>query len=286
MIAGVVLTYHPTAEVVENVLEILKQVDRVYLVNNEYTSATEVVLSELSKIPNVKFINFDQNQGVAAGFNSGMTRAFEEGYQYCLLFDQDSVPAPEMVTRLLSAYEAQDDVGIVGPKLKDQKAGRFFDAEEGVKPRDLLISSGSLISSQLVSEIGYLDESFFIDYVDHDYCLRAKALGKVNYIVNDAVLVHQFGEPEERNFFGRRVTVSNYAPIRHYYMARNRIFLVRKYGAGAWFWEDLGHFFKMWVKVILFEGEKGRKLLSCLRGCLDGLLASSEFILAKSKKRS
>lgn len=270
-IAAVVLTYHPSEETVENIKVILNQVSRVYLVNNEMNPQTENLFSGFVGHAFIEFINFTQNSGVAAGFNAGIKKAIDDGFHYVVLFDQDSFPEKGMVPKLLNVHETQGGhTGIIGPKLRDQKTGHFFDKETGTCTRDLIISSGSFFSANLVHEIGFFDEFYFIDYVDHEYCLRARAAGKINYIVNDATLQHQFGNPVAKRFMGHLITVSNYPPLRHFYMMRNRIFLLRKYGAGKWFWTDLFHLLKMWVKIGFFEQDKFKKFLSAVKGLLCG----------------
>ena len=135
----------------------------------------------------------------------------------------------------------------------------------------MLISSGSLFSRSLLEEIGLHDQPLFIDYVDHDICLRALKRGFRNLKVYGAILDHRFGDSDPVTLFGRRVYLANYSPTRHFHASRNRIIVIRRHGFGRWFWEDIWFTSKVWVKVLLLEDDKGRKIGAALRGVAAGL---------------
>jgi rhamnosyltransferase len=157
--------------------------------------------------------------------------------------------------------------------LRSNATGVVYARETGVGAEevDVLISSGSLFSRSLLDEIGLHDQSLFIDYVDHDICLRARRRGFHNYKVYDAILNHSFGDSDPATLFGRRVYRANYSPMRHFYASRNRIIVIRRHGFGRWFWEDVWFTSKAWVKVLLLESDKRGKVAAALRGAWAGL---------------
>ena len=272
-VGAVVLAYHPDATLVDNILALAPQVAVVVVVNNS-PGAEAAVFDELMTISGVEVIDQPGNVGVAAGFNAGMRRVFEEGHRYAIIFDQDSTAPEGLVTGLVDAYRAfGPDAGIVGPALRSAVSGHEFRRERGsgVGVRATLISSGALFAREVVDEIGYHDEDLFIDYVDHDISLRASARGLKNLKAFDVVLDHRFGGAVPRHILGRDFFVADYSPMRQYYMARNRLVLIRRYGFGAWFWEDLSYFGKAWAKVLLFEKDRPQKIDAFLRGAGDGL---------------
>ena len=89
--------------------------------------------------------------------------------------------------------------------------------------------------------------------------------------VFDVVLDHRFGGAVPRRLLGRDFFVADYSPMRQYYMSRNRLVLIRRYGIGAWFWEDLSYMGKAWTKVLLFENDRVKKVAAFVRGARDGL---------------
>lgn len=272
-VGAVVLAFHPTDELTENVRLLLLQADRVFIVNNSPDEASRELLGGLVDA-RVEILEQTGNVGVAAGFNAGMRAALDDGCDAVWIFDQDSTVAEGMLAALLRA-QARTDVraGIVGPALRAAETGNVYDADrgQGSAPIEALISSGALFSRALVEDIGLHDESLFIDYVDHDISLRAGAAGYVNLKVYDTLLDHRFGDSQPASFFGRRIYLSNYSPLRQYYMSRNRVIMARRFGMGRWFRDDVRYAAKAWVKVIFCERDRAAKLGAFFRGLRDGL---------------
>lgn len=272
-VAGVVLAYQPEATILSNVSRLREQVERVYIVNNSPGDERTAELLE-SFDDEVVVLDQPRNVGVAAGFNAGMRRALADGADYVWIFDQDSTVADGMLTQLQRAFmEHVRPVAIAGPALRAEETGFLYDADrgEGIGERSTLISSGALFSRAALERIGLHDERLFIDYVDHDISLRARAAGLSVVKVFDTVLDHRFGASTPARFLGRRVYLSNYSPMRQYYMTRNRVIMIRRYGIGRWFWEDAAYVTKAWIKVVLCERDRPRKIRAALRGAIDGI---------------
>lgn len=274
-VAAVVLSYKPDAGIVGNIDELAKQAERVYVVNNSPDdSATADVLAPLTGRDSVVVLDQDGNVGVAAGFNSGMRQALVDGFDYVWIFDQDSTVSDGMLAALLTAFEQPGaPVAIAGPALRAEETGHLYDGESssGIRDQVALISSGALFAREALDEIGLHDERLFIDYVDHDISLRARRAGFRIVKVYDTVLDHRFGASVPSTFLGRRIYLSNYSPMRHYYMTRNRVIMVRRYGLGRWFWDDAAYATKAWIKVVLCEKDRGVKIGAALRGAFAGL---------------
>jgi len=273
-VAGVVLAFNPDSSVVDNVRALRDQVDEVFVVDNSPGEMDAEILSALEAVPDVVVLDQGGNVGVAAGFNAGMAAGLEAGADYVWIFDQDSTVVPGMRGRLVAAYrEHPGPVGIVGPALRSHATGRVYRRESGAGTAevDVLISSGSLFAREMLDVIGLHDEPLFIDYVDHDISLRARRAGYHNLKVYDTLLEHRFGDSSPVRLLGRDVYLSNYSPMRQYHMARNRTIVLRRYGVGAWFWEDLWFTTKAWTKVLLCERDRPAKVAAYFRGWRDGV---------------
>lgn len=273
-VCGVVLAYHPDSAIVDNVDALLAQVGGVYVVNNSPDERSRRILDPLISDARVTVLEQPDNVGVAAGFNVGMQAALDAGADFVWIFDQDSTVTEGMLDKLLAAYVAAGNTaGIMGPALRSHATGIVYrrEAGRGAREVDVLISSGSLFSRRLLDRIGLHDEPLFIDYVDHDISLRARANGFHNYKVFDALLDHRFGDSDPIRFLGRRIYLANYSPMRQFHAARNRVIVIRRYGLGRWFWEDLGFTTKAWIKVLLAESHRWNKVRAALRGTREGL---------------
>ena len=151
------------------------------------------------------------NAGVAAGWNAGIKLALEQGAEFVLLLDEDSIPGTEMVQGLIAAWAvlAQTNVlAAVGPDFRDRTTGaraifvsmsrygirrRCCSAEDKFLPTDYLMSSGSLVHRTVFDAVGFMDERLFIDYVDTEWCLRARSRGRACFGVCGAHMQHAFG---------------------------------------------------------------------------------------------
>lgn len=272
--AGVVLAYRPDATILSNIARLRAQVDRVYVVNNSPDDdGTQTLLGSLDGDEGTVVLEQPKNVGVAAGFNAGMRRALVDGFDYIWIFDQDSTVTDGMLEQLQRPFvERPGAVAISGPALRAEETGFLYDADrgKGIGERATLISSGALFSREALQRIGLHDERLFIDYVDHDISLRARAAGMSVVKVFDTILDHRFGASTPASFLGRRVYLSNYSPLRQYYMTRNRVIMIRRYGLGRWFWEDAAYATKAWIKVVLCERDRGKKIRAAVRGLVDG----------------
>jgi len=272
--AGVVLAFRPDQSMSERIRLLRAQVDHVYVVNNSPGDAGTVAVLDQLEDPAVTVLDQKKNVGVAAGFNAGMRQALSDGHDYVWIFDQDSTVAEGMLDQLKRAFTEWDrPVAIAGPALRAEETGHLYDADHGTGIGELetLISSGALFSRDALERVGLHDERLFIDYVDHDISLRARAAGMAVVKVYDTTLNHRFGASTPAVFLGRRIYLSNYSPMRQYHMARNRIIMVRRYGMGRWFWEDLAYATKAWIKVLLCERDRGPKIGAAVRGAVDGM---------------
>ena len=240
-VCGVIVTYHPTAEMLQALLDAVRpQLTRLVIVDNGSEFNFAKVLAERA----IDLVELGDNFGIAHAQNVGIEHARSHGAELVLLMDQDSVPAPDMVhklhTTLGNLASSGLQVAAVGPSYLDERQGEAapFVYLDGLKLRrrvqiggediaeaDFLIASGCLIPIQVLDAVGPMTDELFIDYVDIEWGLRARQLGYRSYGVYSARMMHTLGD-EWVEFRDRRVPV--HSPLRHYYHARNAIWLVRR----------------------------------------------------------
>lgn len=243
-VVGVIVTYQPSLDDLGALLDALSlQVDSLVVVDN---GSGEELGDWLKRHPSqgVYGVFLGTNRGVAAAQNIGIDWARRGGADYVVLFDQDSLPAQNMVEQLVNACRAKQAEGIrvaaFGPRYIDkrnQKRPSFVrlvglgaknplcEASEDLVLSDFVISSGALIPLATLDEVGGMMDCLFIDQVDIEWCLRAKSLGYQSYGVCAATMHHSLGEAPI-NFMGRKLL--HHGPLRHYYIFRNAVWILSK----------------------------------------------------------
>jgi rhamnosyltransferase len=117
-IHSILVAYNPDLEELNQAVERLKkQTDIVIVCNN---SDYDVKFED----EQVKIFNFGENLGIAKAQSIGMKWAFENGADFILQMDQDSIPSDDLVKKLLDCYEDLTTkgykVGLVGPQDYDK----------------------------------------------------------------------------------------------------------------------------------------------------------------------
>lgn len=228
MIAAVVVLYNPDQAVIGNIESYINNIDILYAVDNSDQKQSNIITS-LLKNPKIHYINNNGNQGIAHALNIGANKAIEMGYEWLLTMDQDSSFNPVIFKKYLECFQRiqnPDKIAIFSPNYL-----RSNNIESSCSFTEKLttITSGSLLNLHLYRIIGEFDEKLFIDGVDHDYCLRVHLHNYKVIQFETIFLEHQIGSPIRINLLGKTQYRNIHSPIRHYYMARNSLYILSKY---------------------------------------------------------
>ena len=242
-VCAVIVTYNPRAMFIDNIVAVAAQAGHVVVVDNGSSGETEQHLLELATRPCCKVIRNHENLGIAAALNLGAKYAMEAGFEWVCTFDQDSRICDRFISKMLEAYEQAahpEEVALLIP--------RYVDRESGIEVRlrrmrngEILtaMTSGSMIPVSAIHQLGFFDESLFIDAVDTDFCLRARRQGML-ILQSSAVLLHSLGRTTYHRLFGLRFGTTNHSASRHYYITRNRLRLLARYRADwPWVWREI-----------------------------------------------
>jgi rhamnosyltransferase len=260
---------------------IVRQVGRVVVVDNGSAPSCRETLLEVGAQDDVSLITNNRNSGVATALNQGIEYARQHGYAWVLTLDQDSLPSDVMVSEQIAVYndlDTRERIGIIGAHPKDRitRATPYAKACRGKcwVEQAVVITSGSLMSLDAFEKVGPLREDFFIDGVDHEYCLRLRANGYRVLVACGAELLHSLGQPARRRFLGREVVPTHHSYVRRYYLTRNRILITREhfYREPRWIAKQLVALVKSTILVVLFERDKQIKLKSTALGIWHGII--------------
>ena len=158
-----------------------------------------------------------------------------------------------------------------------QQARFFQHGEKNSEPFQEIVStmtSGNLVKAGALAKTGLFKEDLFIDYVDHEFCLRCRKKGLVVLESRTVILNHNLGETEKYTRLGLTFHATNHSPLRRYYNARNRFVVYRRYlfSETRWILGDMLGFLKEVSKIILVERDKGKKLSAIGQGLWHGVI--------------
>ena len=262
-IYAIIVTYDFNEDKIIELVAFLKdKVGKIIICNN----SENLKFTKLKSDKNLKINEFMYNHGLPYGQNFGIKQAFNDGAEFVLLLDQDSWPEDNLVSELFDSYNflsSRHKVGIIGSKYYDKNSKslsnkRFYELGRAINSKYMevseVISSGSLIPKNTYYTNGKLEELFFIDFVDFEYCWRIRNNGSKIFLINTAKIYHELGQGTKR-ILGLRIVMSN--PIRYYYYFRNLIALLkRNYVPLNWKIRNFFRlFFLIFIVFLIFENK-------------------------------
>ena len=270
-IAAATILYNPNMEVIDNIYSYIEGVDVIYVIDNSEKQFIEFA-RKLEKLDKVKYVHNEINIGIAKALNTAAQIAIDEKYDLLLTMDQDSKAQPKMIATMLNSLNDVDlsKVGIISPyhitgTKKILTAERLYDEFQTV------MTSGNLLNLNAYQKAGPFNEELFIDCVDHDYCLRLIMRGYKVIRSNRAIMKHNLGNQTFHKFFGKTKVTNNHSPIRRYYIARNRLYMMAKYKSDfpEYYKASKQEIIKELKYIVLFEKDKFPKLKMMFKGFLD-----------------
>lgn len=169
---------------------------QIVLVEDGSSDGTEAAVR--ANFPTVRIVRGNGDLFWSGSMRKGLELAFEEGFNYYMLLNDDTLLAPDAIQRLVSVHQGLAEpraivVGtVVDPESKQVTYGgrlrssrwhplRFEDVvipdQDHVLPCDTINGNCVLIPACVSMEIGNLSPEFTHGGGDFDYGLRAKAEG-------------------------------------------------------------------------------------------------------------
>ncbi|WP_082077936.1 glycosyltransferase family 2 protein [Thermus filiformis] len=279
-VCAVIVTYNRKELLRECLSAVLSQTrppDHVLVVDNASTDGTPEMLRE--EFPQVEVLRLPENQGGAGGFHQGLAYARKLDYEWIWLLDDDSIPYPDALQKLLEGLKLARTLGPEPTVLFSRvvwKDGRFHPLnlpwpdvrrlgllKKGIAYAMLPVRFGSFVSmmvqTQAVNKLGLPLKEYFLWNDDVEYSGRLLRQG-YGYWILDSVVQHKTAHPNP--------------PVgatgeRFFFEVRNRIWLLRSNSYGvlgrlAWAWHLLVEL------VVYLWGTRGRGLPVILRGLKAG----------------
>ena len=235
---AIVVTFNPEVDDFVKFCENLTtQFTSVLIIDNKSDNITCIndIITKLSNYNKIKFIFNDFNKGLSYAQNQGVKYAINNNFESFCMFDQDSIIDSNYLNTIINDYnyliEKGIRVGTIGPSIIDQTTRKTYPAvkyngfflnriilKNEIVECSYVIASGSLTKLSIFNEVGWFNETFFINYIDVEWCFRAISKGLNIYITPNVSLYQNVGI-FRKNFFGRAIPI--HSPLRRYYASRN-----------------------------------------------------------------
>ncbi len=117
-VAAVVVNYNGkdvTMQAVESLRRMTYPNFDLIVLDNASTDGSPEALA--SAFPGLLQVRVEVNRGSSSGYAAGFRWAFEQGYDYVLLLNNDIEVEPDLLTELVKAAESDPKIGCVGPEV-------------------------------------------------------------------------------------------------------------------------------------------------------------------------
>lgn len=228
------------------------------LLTSTYNNHRILVLDNASKdgsveairteYPTVEILELSENLGYAGNNNVGIQAAINAGADWVFVLNEDTILANDCLAQLISASNMHPKIGILGPMVYHydepdviQSAGgslgmswesihigqNTLDKGQYANPRpvDWISGCAILVRSEVVQEVGMLDERFFYYWEETEWCLRTRRAGWEIWHIPQAKLWHKGVQRDYQP-----------SPNVTYYSTRNRLLMMKKHQAPVQIW--------------------------------------------------
>jgi hypothetical protein len=287
-VAVVLLNWNGLSDTLE-CLESLSQCSyaplSLYVIDNGSREKIGGVIRE--RFPRVRLIENAKNLGFAEGNNQGIREAMQEGYDYILVLNNDTIVDQDFLEPLISRMEKDPSLGAVSPLILYASppnfiwfaggeplffglhARRFYFRKNVEKyphktPYNVGILSGCcmLVSRKVWEQLGLFDPLYFSYWEDTDFCHRLREAGLKMAIVPQSRIWHKVSS----SMGG----MNN--PVSLYLMGRGGVIYLRKHAP----WYVWGLFPLFTLGQLCMDMKRGgltrglKSVRARIRGYMDG----------------
>ncbi|MDD3472496.1 MAG: glycosyltransferase family 2 protein [Syntrophaceae bacterium] len=217
---------HDTLECLESISQLEGgQFPVLFVDNGSEDNSSDIVKKHF---PSVHVLRLSSNLGFSGGTNKGLGWVCGQGYEFCLILNNDVMLDQAMVNEMLSVADNHENCAVVMPrimfippkvktvgsrkniwsdggyyrkfpptiKLKDNRRNINFEV-----PRAIEFAPGCalLIRCEVLEKVGSFDERFFLFYEDWDFSIRVREACFSIWCAPAATLFHKVSMSTMKN---------------------------------------------------------------------------------------
>ncbi|HFD2051431.1 glycosyltransferase family 2 protein [Clostridium perfringens] len=226
--------YKYTLECIESLNNINYENYRIVVVDNNSTDNSIKLLKK--NLKDCIILESKENLGYAGGNNLGIKYAIKNKAEYICILNNDLVVSKNFLKDLLKDLDTNKNIGMIGPMICDytnrnkvQSTGAIINLKRGlvtrinngknvneikkeIKKCDYIGGACILLNSNLIKEIGYIPEAYFLFYEETEWCLKTKRKGYDIACDTNVKIYHR-----------ESGTISKTRGLSYYFMRRNKI---------------------------------------------------------------
>ena len=259
-------------------------INNICVVNNNINFSEE---SFLSSHNNIYFLQNKNIGGLAGAYNKALDFVYEniKSSTHIVFLDDDSdfIALKKFIdSQHTQKFLNNNERMVMSPRYIEtatQMLGRcvelrrfyykvFLPTKKNLVKVSFVINSFSIWPIKVISEIGEFDTRLGIDYIDTDFCMRAKALNIPIYINNEIKFNHTIGKRIFYKFLWLDLQSSGHHYFRKEIIIRNTRILIFRYG-----FKEIGFLFLCIVRicyeylsVLVAEKNKIKKIFFMTKG--------------------
>ncbi len=212
-ITAIIVTHNSSHIILKSIASIFKNefVSEIFVVDNLSDDSTIKMVKDA--YPKIKVLSNKKNYGFGAACNQALKLVKTK---YALLLNPDATISKETLSKLLKVSENNKMGAIIAPCIErrgidnSSKSHRNNVIESDFKSLNSIIDqdvinvnfiSGSIAlwNMELMSKVGFFDESFFMFYEDDDISIRTKKFGYDLLLVKGLNVSHKIGSSSRSN---------------------------------------------------------------------------------------
>lgn len=187
---AIVVTYNrkeKLSKCIDCLLDQTVALDRIFVVNNASTDGTEELLENVCRrTDKIVFHTLEENTGGSGGFYHGIKWAYDEGANWIWGMDDDAFPNNDALEKILIEREQETSLSAY---WSNPNKDIFFDSNKKKVHEWMFV--GFFLPRDIINDVGFPRNDFFIYYDDIEYADRIINHGYNIYKVRDSIIDHQ-----------------------------------------------------------------------------------------------